>query len=138
MRDLKPCPFCGSEARLTYSTNNPRQPYVTCDTPKCPGCNPYQWHYHTEEEAIEAWNRRTERKWIPATEKLPEEEKDVLVSVHFDGYKSKIVNLPQSDYVEIANQIEGVWSSLSDEYKVVEVNHHVIAWMPLPEPWRGE
>ena len=79
-----------------------------------------------------------ERKWIPVTEKLPEEEKDVLVSVHFDGYKSKIVNLPQSDYVEIANHIEGVWSSLSDEYKVVEVNHHVIAWMPLPEPWRGE
>lgn len=56
--ELKPCPFCGSEARLTYSTDNHRQPYVTCDTPKCPGCNPYQWHYHTEEEAIEAWNRR--------------------------------------------------------------------------------
>lgn len=58
--ELKPCPFCGSEARLTYSTDNHRQPYVTCDTPKCPSCNPYQWHYHTEEEAIEAWNRRAD------------------------------------------------------------------------------
>ena len=58
---LKPCPFCGGEARLTYSTDNHHQPYVTCDTPKCPGCNGYQWHYHTEAEAIEAWNRRAER-----------------------------------------------------------------------------
>ena len=56
--EMKPCPFCGGEARLTYSTDNHRQPYVTCDTPKCPGCNTYQWHYHTEAEAIEAWNHR--------------------------------------------------------------------------------
>ena len=69
MSDLKPCPFCGEEARLTYSTDNHRKPYVTCDTPKCPGCNTYQWHYHTEAEAIEAWNRRAERTamvWKPA------------------------------------------------------------------------
>ena len=78
-----------------------------------------------------------EPKWIPVTEALPEEEKDVLVSVHFEGFKGKTVDLPPSDYVEIASHIEGVWSSPSDEYKVVEVNHHVIAWMPLPEPLRG-
>lgn len=57
-KNIKPCPFCGGEARLTYSTDNHRQPYVTCDTPKCPGCNTYAWHYRTEAEAIEAWNRR--------------------------------------------------------------------------------
>lgn len=79
-----------------------------------------------------------EQKWIPVTEALPDEETDVLVSVHFEGFKGKTVNLPPSDYVEIASHIEGVWSSPSDEYKAVEVNHHVIAWMPLPEPWRGE
>lgn len=56
--ELKSCPFCGSEAVIRYSMDNHHQPYVTCDTPKCPGCNPYQWHYRTEEEAIEAWNRR--------------------------------------------------------------------------------
>ena len=89
-------------------------------------------------ESIESTpSAEPKRRWIPVTEALPEEEKDVLVSVHFEGFKGKTVDLPPSDYVEIASHIEGVWSSPSDEYKVVEVNHHVIAWMPLPEPLRG-
>lgn len=80
----------------------------------------------------------TERKWIPITERLPEEEKEVLVSVHFEGFKGKTVDLPPSDYVEIASHVEGLWSSLSDEYKVAWKKHHVVAWAKLPEPWRGE
>lgn len=79
-----------------------------------------------------------ERKWIPVTERLPEEETDVLVSVHFDGHKSPTVDLPPSDYVEIASHVDGFWSSLSDEYKVAWKKHHVVAWMPTPEPYRGE
>ena len=78
------------------------------------------------------------RKWIPVTEALPEEEKNVLVTVHFDGFKNAYINIPPSDYVDIASQYEGYWSSPSDEYKVAESRHHVIAWKPLPEPWRGE
>ena len=90
-------------------------------------------------EALKALpSAEPERKWIPVTEALPDEEKDVLVSVHFEGFKGKTVDLPPSDYVDIASHVEGVWSSLSDEYKVVEVNHHVIAWMEMPEPWRSE
>ena len=77
-------------------------------------------------------------KWIPVTEALPEEETDVLVSVHFEGHKSPTVNLPPSDYVEIASHVDGLWSSLSDEYKVAWKKHHVVAWAKLPEPWRGE
>ena len=98
------------------------------------------------DERVKIWTERfsgipsaePEPKWIPVTEALPEEEKDVLVSVHFEGFKGKTVDLPPSDYVDIASHVEGVWSSLSDEYKAVEVNHHVIAWMEMPEPWRGE
>ena len=78
-----------------------------------------------------------ERKWIPVTERLPEEETDVLVSVHFEGFKGKTVDLPPSDYVEIASHVDGVWSSLSDEYKVAWKKHHVVAWMPTPDPYRG-
>ena len=79
-----------------------------------------------------------EPKWIPVTEALPEEETDVLVTVHFDGHKSPTVDLPPSDYVEIASHVDGFWSSLSDEYKVAWKKHHVVAWMPTPEPWRGK
>lgn len=79
---LKPCPFCGHEARLTYSTDNHKNPYVTCDTDNCPARNPYQWHYRTEDEAISAWNHRviaTER-----TAKVVEHDASVTDT---DGYK---------------------------------------------------
>lgn len=74
-----------------------------------------------------------ERKWIPVTEALPEEDEEVLVTVRFDGTK----DVKPSVYVETASQIGGEWTSYSDEWKVAKSKHHVIAWMPLPEPWKG-
>lgn len=76
-----------------------------------------------------------EQRWTPISECLPAEEKDVLVTVRFDGYKDGI---KPTTYVEVAHQIDGEWSSYSDDYKVARNRHHVLAWMPLPEPWRGE
>ena len=58
MQDLKPCPFCGKEAK----TMNLIEALfiVGCDdNPNCPGhigkCAPA---YYTEELAIKYWNRR--------------------------------------------------------------------------------
>lgn len=56
--NLKPCPFCGGEAHVSYSNDNHRSPHVECDTLHCPGNKTYQWHYRTVEEAVEAWNKR--------------------------------------------------------------------------------
>lgn len=75
-----------------------------------------------------------ERKWIPVTEALPEEDEEVLVTVHFDGTK----DVKPSTYVETASQISGSWFSYSDDWNASRNRYHVIAWMPLPEPWRGE
>ena len=75
-----------------------------------------------------------ERKWTPVTEALPEEDEEVLVTVRFDGTK----DVKPSVYVETASQINGTWLSYSDEWKVSQNRHHVIAWMPLPEPIRGD
>lgn len=72
--------------------------------------------------------------WIPVTEALPEEDEEVLVTVRFDGTK----DVKPSVYVETASQISGSWFSYSDEWKVSQNRHHVIAWMPLPEGYRGE
>lgn len=62
---LKECPFCGGEAELVYSNDNHKQPYIRCkfgvmQNPKCSASRMYQWDYETEEEAIKAWNKRTE------------------------------------------------------------------------------
>ena len=72
-------------------------------------------------------------QWTPVTEALPEEETEVLVTVRFDGTK----DVKPSVYIETASQISGEWTSYSDEWKVAKSKHHVIAWMPLPEPWKG-
>lgn len=59
--DLKPCPMCGGKAWLSYTHDNKHQPYVRCwiseANPMCYTMQ-YEWAYKTEEEAVEAWNRR--------------------------------------------------------------------------------
>lgn len=62
-------------------------------------------------------------RWIPAIEKLP--EKDELYIVTFDGELAG-----QKEPFTSANYFEnGKWDSDGD---------CVLAWMPLPEPYRPE
>lgn len=50
-RDLKPCPFCGNDKpKLMHNWGDAVIYCSQCDSSS--GC------YDTEEEAIEAWNRR--------------------------------------------------------------------------------
>ena len=60
--EIKPCPFCGGEAELTHGTlfdGEARWFDVICKNTRCRGfslvCN-----NHTEDEAIEAWNKRAD------------------------------------------------------------------------------
>lgn len=84
-----------------------------------------------------------EQQWIPCSERLPEEDKNVLVTVHFHGLTKEHSlgwnkQFKPSYYVEVANQIDGEWCSYSDEYKVAKDRHEVIAWMSLPAPYTEE
>lgn len=86
---------------------------------------------------------QTERRWIPCSESLPEEDTDVLVSVHFLGLKQTSPrrwngHIRESWYVDVARMIGDEWSSASDEFKVAKDRHKIIAWMPLPEPYRED
>lgn len=58
--ELKPCPFCGGEARIIAKPYEPKV-CVGCDDDTCLGFSGLGWLYDSEKEAIEAWNRRAER-----------------------------------------------------------------------------
>lgn len=78
-----------------------------------------------------AGRRDYEPKWISVEERLPEEEKTVLVVRKFLSAKGVTVRT----YVETAELIGGDWVSMSDEYKIIRYRHtDPIYWMPLPEP----
>ena len=93
--------------------------------------------------AISALEKQEADRWIPVTERPPEEDKDVLVTVHFLGLKKTHPtgwndHIKPGFYVDIAKQYSGEWSSASDEYKVARSRHIVTAWRPLPAPYQED
>ena len=102
-----------------------------------------EWHPHVDLMIYAIKELPSAQQWITCKERLPDEDRNVLLSVHFLGLEIKHKtgwndHIKESWYVDVACQIGGEWSSASDEYKVAKNRHIVTAWMPLPEPWRGE
>ena len=87
----------------------------------------------TKDEIDDMPSAEPELKWIPVTERLPEDNRQVLVyaqSTHFALAK----------YDEM-READGEWKKqwvTFDAWKPFYTIKNVIAWMPLPEPWRGE
>lgn len=85
----------------------------------CPNCG---CKIHVEPEP--------EPQWIPCSERLPEEEEDFLVtdgeSMAVGYYRQDAKAWDSADFGWIENREKG--------YGINEV----IAWMPLPEPYRKD
>ena len=80
-----------------------------------------------EREAISVAIKALEepaQQWIPCSEKLPESLERVLVTFEDDGERFVTVG-------RLA-KYRGFWNW------DIPYSGHVIAWMPLPEPMRGE
>lgn len=73
------------------------------------------WHIAYERGKAE------EVRWIPCKERLPDDGVNVLVQF-IDGY------------TEICRLLGGCWEVLYGEYTGI---HTAVAWMPLPEPYKG-
>lgn len=119
-----PCGHCGEDAKAYGDSVVAYQPWRLCRV-QCRNCGVGTGNYPTREQAIAAWNRRAPMTpnddWTPVTEGLPtalDANKEGEVLAHDNG--GEMMSLP--------------WESVAHYQR----NFGVVAWRPLPEPWRGE
>ena len=69
-----------------------------------------------------------EPQWIPCSKRLPNAQDVVIVSIRDETGDTAY------------NYTSHGWLTTDKEYWIVDddINHYVVAWMPLPEPWKGE
>ena len=88
--------------------------------------------------------KQPEPHWIPCSERWPEDGKECLVSipcskkntvVDMASYSTDLYKVDKYDF----HDKQGVsgWYQLDREYGYLETLN-VTAWMPLPEPYKGE
>lgn len=72
--------------------------------------------YHVLSWAIQAM--KDTRRWIPVSERLPEPYQHIIATVRHIGWN-------EEEYNRVVYMAYGGESN-------------ILAWMPLPEPWKGE
>lgn len=75
---------------------------------------------------------RTEMKWIPVTDGLPKFNKPVLISVKRIGKEECVFMAEFRRRVNKSNE----WKVFEYTTMAYDTVHEVLAWMPLPEPYK--
>ena len=85
------------------------------------GKDAYAYGYVVEERLQAMPSAQLEPHWIPCSERLPDEYGDYLITKETIGW-----NMSAYRTIDIA-YFDTVWHKADK----------VLAWMPLPEPWKG-
>ena len=86
-------------------------------------------------EALEDKDIDVPAKWIPVSERLPEEGHDVLITKEpfkIKGCEHEVIKAKRS-----VDPRSGKIEWWSPEFGAL-ADKTVLAWMPLPKPWKGE
>ena len=80
--------------------------------------------------------------WIPCSEKLPEDDiKEYIVQktsgfIHILGFTKDAYKLSRYDFPDYKGNKKPIFYDWDSEYGYCE--WECVAWMPLPEPYKGE
>jgi len=87
-------------------------------------------------EELQAEIERLQPKWIPVSERLPEEDENVLVLIDTECSVMRIVNRDKTDVWHWDGSYCMMWANWNDtEYAdICDASH----WMPLPKPPKKE
>jgi hypothetical protein len=75
-------------------------------------------------------------KWTSVTEQLPENDTDVLCTIHFVG--KRLAPLAREWFVDICHCRDGEWYTYLDDDATKDAWFDVVAWMPLPDCYEEE
>ena len=72
-------------------------------------------------------------EWVPVSERLPEHTDE-------EPYQMSLVTLDNGDVcLGVYRCDENAWYTRMSEGEIYYTTHHTVtAWMPLPEPYKGE
>lgn len=82
------------------------------------------------------------QEWIPCSERLPEEDVEVLISYRYkegEGDTSHTdIDITTYGQMYFGGNKVGDHKHWRAPFEYFESNYEVVAWMPLPECYRGE
>ena len=88
--------------------------------------------YQEGHDAIDMAIEALQDKWIPCSERLPAQTGEYLVTVSWEE------NPTWTDKFGYTPTNDGGWYDPEEPNQInINWNDYVVAWMPLPEPYKG-